>query len=107
MRVLLEVDVVVELQDRHVVVQSARVKFRMHDYADDVALDVGEELDVVVDVPLAETGPKVSTRVGLDAVSGRDYVTRRNQGTAANVHAFLFTWLLLQYGHLPGILACD
>lgn len=51
MRVLREIDVVIQLQNSDVVGKSAGVELGMHEDTHDVALDVGIELDVVIHVP--------------------------------------------------------
>lgn len=53
MRVLFEIDVVIQLQNSDVVGKSAGVKLGVHEDAHNVALDVGIKLDVVIHVPFA------------------------------------------------------
>lgn len=105
MRILSEVDVVVQLQDGDVVGEGAGVEFRVHVDADDVALYVRIELDVVIDVPFAEPRAQIATGVRLDAMRGGDDVTRRHQSAAANVNALV--GVLLQDCHLPRVFACE
>lgn len=52
-RVLCEIDIMIQLQNSDVVGKSASVELRMYENADDVALDVGIELDIVIHVPFA------------------------------------------------------
>lgn len=102
-RMLLEVDVKIQSQDGDVIVQSAGIKFGVHNDVVDVALNVREELDVMIDVPFAESGAKVPVIVGPDAVSRGQNVTRRYEGAAADVDTLLLAGLFLQNGHLPGV----
>lgn len=49
------IDRFIHTEDGNVVVESAGVEFWMDVHRDDVAFDVGEEFDVMVDVPLTKT----------------------------------------------------
>lgn len=53
MRVLCEIDVMVQRQNGDVVGKSTSVVLRMHEDTHDVAFDVGVELDVVIYIPFA------------------------------------------------------
>ena len=59
MRVAQEVNESVQLDEGNVVVEVARLKLGVHVDAEDVELDVGVELAVVVDVPLAQSDPQL------------------------------------------------
>lgn len=62
-RVLSEVDGFVQGDDGQVVVQGAGVELGVHVDVGDVAFDVREEFDVVVDVPFPESDAEVVRRV--------------------------------------------
>lgn len=52
-RVLCEIDIVIQFQNSDVVGKSAGVELRMYEDADNVAFDIGIELDIVIHVPFA------------------------------------------------------
>lgn len=104
MRILLEIDVVIDPQYRDVVVKGSRVEFRMHLNARHVSFDVRIEFDVVIHVPFAESDPEIMRSVSLHAVSGGENVTRGNESSSADVDAL--RWILLQNGNLPWVFAC-
>merc|ERR1719412_825587 len=70
----LEVQEAVQLDDGDVVVQVSRIELRVDGDGEDVELNVGVELAVVVDIPLAEADPELLWAVLLDAVGRRDDV---------------------------------
>ena len=74
-----------------------------HLHIQDIKLHVGEELAVIVDVPLPQPHPQLLGSVLLDAVSCCQQVTPINQAASTHVHIVIL--LLLQQRHLPGILS--
>lgn len=104
MRVRNEVDGFVHPQDGDVVLKGSGVELRMDLEESHVSFDVRVELDVVVDVPFAQTDSQVVRAVGLDAMSCRDDVLAVDQRASADVNRFLR--VLFQNGHLPRIFTC-
>ena len=85
MRVLLEVETAVQLDDSNVIVEVARVELRVVLDLQDVHLHVGVELGVAVDIPLAQPHPELLRSELVDAVSGRDEVTGVDQSGPTGV----------------------
>lgn len=52
-RVLCEIDVMVQLQNSNVVEKGTGIELGMYEDAHDVALDIGVEFDIVIHVPFA------------------------------------------------------
>merc|ERR1719219_2993440 len=98
-----EINEAVNLYDSQVVVEVAGVVLGVDLHLQHVELNVGEELAVVVDVPLAQPDPELLRPVLLDAVSRCEEVSAVNETAATDVHIVVL--LLLQYGDLPGVLA--
>lgn len=104
MRILIEVNIVIQFQDCNIVVERSSVEFGMDEDANDVTFDIREKLDVVVNVPFSESSTKITTCMGLDTVSSGNDVPGRDEGATADVNAFLVLRILLENGDLPGIL---
>lgn len=93
----------IELQNGNIVVQSTSIVLGVDVHGHDVTLDVWIELNVVVDIPFAETDTQVEATVLLDAMGSGDHVLRVDQSATTSVHRLL--GVLLQNGRLPRILA--
>ena len=98
MGVLLEVQAAVQLDDGNVVVEVTRVELRVIFDLQDVHLHVGEGLGVAVDVPLPQPHSELLRAELVDAVGGRDEVTRVDQSRPAGVDIIVL--ILLQYCRL-------
>merc|ERR1712115_220802 len=75
----------VQSYDSKVVVEVAWVVLRVHLHVEHVELNVGEELTVVVDIPLTQSDPELLRPVLLDAVGSSEQVTTVNQTAATHV----------------------
>ena len=80
----------VNLNNCQVVVEVAGVVLRVDVHAKHVKLDVGEELAVVVDIPLPEPDPQLLRPVLLDTVSSCQQVASINQAATTNIHLQIF-----------------
>jgi len=97
-----KVNKTIQLNDRNVVVQVTRIVFWMNLHVKNIELNVGEELAVVVDVPLAQPHPELLRPVLLDTVSSSQEVSSINQTSATDVNIVVL--LLLKQRHLPRVL---
>lgn len=59
--VLGEVDGVIQLQYSQIVVQGASIVLGMNVHRDNIALNVGEELDVMIDIPFAQAHAQIES----------------------------------------------
>ena len=96
--VLLEVQAAVQLDDGDVVVEVTRVELRVVFDLQDVHLHVGEWLGVAVHVPLPQPHSELLRPELVDAVGGRDQVTRVDESGPAGVDIIVL--VLLQDGRL-------
>lgn len=103
MRILLKIYFMIDPQYRDIIVKGTGVEFGVHVNICNVTFYVRKEFNVVVHVPFSESYAKISCCVGFHTVCCGENVSRRNESTAAHVHAF--RWILFQYRHLPGIFA--
>ena len=80
----------VNLDDSQVIVEVAGVVLGVDVHAKHVKLNVGEELAVIVDIPLPEPDPQLLRPVLLDAVSSCQQVASINQAATTNIHLQIF-----------------
>ena len=97
------VDVTIDTNHGNVVVQVAGVEFVVDEQVFGIEFNVGVKLRVLVDVPFAQADPQLLRSVISDAMSRGQQVRSVNERTSAEIHVVKF--LLLQNGHLPGVLA--
>ena len=88
MRVAQEVNESVQLDEGNVVVEVARLKLGVHVDAEDVELDVGVELAVVVDVPLAQSDPQLLRPKGQSKCAKKT----KHTGCSVNIVFFSLKW---------------
>lgn len=105
MRILLEVELVIDPKHRDIVVECTGVEFRVYVDIGHVTFDVRIELNVVIYVPFAQSNSKVPSRVGFHAVRRCEDMLRGDKGAAANVHAL--GRVFLQNRNLPRVFTCE
>ena len=96
--VLLEVQTAVQFYQSNVVVEITGVELRVVFDLQDVHLHVGEGLVVAVHIPLPQPHSELLRPELVDAVRGRDEVTRVDQGGSTGVDIVVL--VLLEYGRL-------
>ena len=93
MRVLLEVQTAVQLDQSNVVVEVTGVELRVVFDLQDVHLHVGEGLVVAVHIPLPQPHSELLRAELVDAVRGRDEVTRVDQSSPTGVDIIVLVLL--------------
>ena len=85
MGILLEVQTTVQLDDSNVIVEVARMELWVILDLQDIHFHIGVRLCVTVDIPLPQPHSQLLRSELVDAVCGRDEVTRVDQSSPTGV----------------------
>lgn len=53
MRIFIKINIMIELHNSNVIIQSASIKFRMNMYSDNISFNIWIKFNVMIDIPLA------------------------------------------------------
>lgn len=68
-RVLGEIDRVVQLQNSQVIIERASIVLGMNVHGDNIAFNIGEEFDIMIHIPLAQAHAQIETILTVERIN--------------------------------------